>query len=139
MPKRPPRVLCLDDQPMNLRIRKKLLEQFGCEVVAVENVQDCLAAATSESFDVALLDYHLGGQITGEDVARDLRVCAPRVMLVMLTGDPKIPESARKSVDAVLTKGSSSPDDLFWTIQQLLPDCTIKTRRQLIRNPFPRV
>src|SRR5215471_603954 len=126
MPGRPPRILCLDDQPEHLLIRKALLEQFGCEVVAVYDAQTCLHTATHSHFDLALLDYHLGGDINGEDVARDLRVCVPDLRLVMLTGDPHIPKSAKESVDAVLIKGSSSPDDLFWTLETLLPDCKIK-------------
>lgn len=135
---RQPRILCLDDQTANLLVRKTLLEQFGCVVVAVHDAQSCLTAATHEPFDLVLIDYHLGETVTGEDVARDLRVCMPGLMLVMLTGDPKIPESAKKSVDAVLIKGSTNPADLLRTIQELLPDCTIRQHRQpLIRELFP--
>lgn len=127
---RRPRILCLDDQPSNLLIRKALLEQFGCEVTAVGDAQSCLTAATRQSFDLALLDYHLGGETTGADVADDLRICAPGMILVMLTGDPRIPESARKSVDAVLTKGSSCPEDLFKMIEEFLPDCVVNPRHR---------
>jgi CheY-like chemotaxis protein len=130
MPGRPARILCMDDQAVSLYVRKMLLEQFGCEVVAVHDAQSCLSAAVESSFDVALLDYHLGGTVTGEDVARDLRICSPNTALVMLTGDPKIPDSARESVDVVITKGTSSPEDLFSTLQQLAPDCTLKPRHQ---------
>jgi len=107
-----------------------LLEQFGCEVVTVLDAQSCLVAAAESYFDVALIDYHLGTTVAGEDVARDLRVCAPGTALVMLTGDSKIPDSARESVDAVITKGSSQPEDLFVTIEELAPDCKLKPRRQ---------
>ena len=126
---RPARILCLDDQPMALQVRKMLLEQFGCEVVTVLDAQSCLTAAAESEFDVALIDYHLGTAVTGEDVARDMRVCSPRTALIMLTGDPKIPDSARESVDAVITKGSSSPEDLFFAIEDLAPHCTLKPRR----------
>jgi CheY-like chemotaxis protein len=133
------RILCLDDQPMALQVRKMLLEQFGCEVVTVLDAQSCLTAAAESYFDVALIDYHLGTSITGEDVARDMRVCSPGTALVMLTGDPKIPDSAREAVDAVLTKGSSSPEDLFFTIEELAPNCTLKPRRRpLDPSSFPK-
>lgn len=138
MPGKPPRILCLDDQPDHLSVRKMLLEQFGCEVVAVHEALDCLRAATDGSFDLALLDYHLSGEVNGEDVARDLRVCNPQLRLVMLTGDPRIPESAKKSVDAVVIKGFSSPEHLLWTIQQLLPNCVIKARRPMLIVPAPK-
>jgi CheY-like chemotaxis protein len=128
--KKTPRILCLDDKPANLLVRKRLLEQFGCEVVAVHTSQACLQAATQEHFDMAFLDYHLAEGPTGEDVAHDLRVCAPDVVLVMLTGDPGLPESAVRSVDAVLTKGLSGPEQLLQLIKDLVPDCALKPRRE---------
>jgi CheY-like chemotaxis protein len=127
-----PRILCLDDQPENLRVRKLLLEQFGCEVVAVTDSSTCLHAAAQEIFDLVLLDYHLAERITGEDVAHDLRVLLPRIPLIMLTGDPHIPLSARDSVDAVLIKGPSGPAELLDTIQAFLPQCPIKARHQTV-------
>ena len=127
-----PRILCLDDKPENLLVRKALLEQFGCEVVIAYESQACLHAATSEQFDLALIDYHLAEEVTGEDVARDLRSCAPGMILVMLTGDPNLPDSAIRSVDAVLTKGASGPKELLQLIEDLLPDRTLKPRRPLL-------
>jgi hypothetical protein len=46
--------------------------------------------------------------------------------LIMLTGDPAIPETAKASVDAVLIKGASNPSDLLATIQKLLPNATVR-------------
>jgi hypothetical protein len=47
----------------------------------------------------------------------------------MLTGDPKIPASARASVDAVFIKGANDPSDLINTIQQLLPEANLRRPR----------
>lgn len=126
------RILCLDDLPDNLRVRKFLLEQFGCEVVTVTDSAACLRTAAQERFDLAILDYHLAEKVTGEDVARDLRVLLPTRPLVMLTGDPKIPQSVSECVDAVLIKGQTGPGELLNTIQMLLPHCPIKPRRQTV-------
>ena len=131
-PEKKPKILCLDDQPENLQLRITFLEQFGCEVTMVTDAHACLSAATRGSFDLALLDYHLGGEITGEGVAHDLRSCAPGMPLVMLTGDPKIPESAKQSVDDVFIKGDGSPAELLDTFQRLLPDRALKPRRKPI-------
>jgi CheY-like chemotaxis protein len=125
-----PKILCLDDQRDHLGLRKTFLEQFGCEVIAVEDAAGCFEAATREIFDVALLDYHLGGEITGEEVAHDLRRRYPDMPLIMLTGDPGIPDSAKESVDAVLIKGASDPGDLLDAIQKLAPNCDIRPRRK---------
>jgi CheY-like chemotaxis protein len=127
-----PRILCLDDMPENLRVRKFFLEQFGCEVVTVADSSACLQAATQEVFDLVLLDYHLAEEVTGEDVARDLRALLPEIPLVMLTGDPRIPQSACDCVDAVLIKGPSGPAELLDTIQRLLPHRPIRPRHQTV-------
>lgn len=130
MPGKKPRILCLDDQPSNLRVRKLFLEQFGCEVVTVEEAQECLQIATHEPFDLAILDYHLAGEVTGEDVARDLRVALPDLLLMMLSGDPKIPQSAHECVDAVFLKGSGTPAELLDVIRGLLPEYDLKPSRK---------
>ncbi len=125
-----PRILCLDDQRENLRLRKMFLEQFGCEVIAVEDADACLRVATHEAIDLALLDYHLSGEITGEHVAQDLRALFPEMPLIMLTGDPNLPDSAKKSVDMFFIKGASSPADLLDAMENLLPDHSLKPRHK---------
>ncbi len=124
-----PRILCLDDQPQNLSVRKMLLEQFGCEVVTVTDSSTCLHLLVQEPFDLVVLDYHLAEPVTGEDVAGDIATLRPGMPRVMLTGDPKIPESARASVDEVLIKGLSGPAELLDAIERLLPKSRIKPRR----------
>lgn len=137
MPGTKPQILCLDDRPDNLRIRKMLLERFGCDVVTVSEAQECLRIATSVKFDLILLDYHLGSSINGEDIANDLRSCTPDVPLIMLSGDPNIPESAKRSVDAVLIKGQSNPGDLLRTIQLLLPGYDLRAQhRTMVSTVF---
>ncbi|HEV2465245.1 MAG TPA: response regulator [Acidobacteriaceae bacterium] len=130
MPEKKPKILCLDDQRDNLRIRKFFLEQFGCEVIPVEDAQTCLHIATHQPLDLAILDYHLAGDVTGEDVARDLRILVPDLLLMMFSGDPKIPESAKECVDAVYLKGAGSPAELLDVIHSLLPDFDIKPHRK---------
>ncbi|MGC1784986.1 MAG: response regulator [Acidobacteriaceae bacterium] len=139
MAEKNPRILCLDDHEHNLRIRKMLLEQFGCDVTPVTSAQECLRAATGSAFDLVLLDYHLGGKETnGEDVAKDLHACLPNVPLIMLTGDPDIPDSARTCVDALLIKGESNPGDLLRTIQFLLPGYDLRERHEsIVSSIFP--
>lgn len=127
-----PRILCLDDHPDNLRIRKMLLEKFGCEVITVTSSQECLRIAAAEPLDLILLDYHLGGSLNGEEVALDLHTTLPNLPLVMLTGDPNVPQSVRGCVDALLIKGQSNPGDLLRTIQDLLPDYDLRQRHESI-------
>lgn len=130
---RGPKVVCIDDQINNLRVRKLLLEQFGCEVIAVSDPFTGLSEISSSKPDIVLLDYHLANGVTGEEVARDIRAVLPRVPIVFLTGDPHLPKSAHESVDAVLVKGASSPADLLATIRRLVPDAFVKPVRPMMK------
>ena len=123
---RKPRIVCVDDRQDSLAVRKRLLEQFGYDVVAVTYAQDCLLAVTRQEVDLVIIDYHLSGGIKGDELAHDIRTCRSEVPLIMLTGDPAVPEKAKASVDAVLIKGMSNPTDLLALIQTLLPHTTIR-------------
>lgn len=134
-----PTILCVDDMGANLQVRALLLQQFGCKTLTATNANAAIRLAAAEPIDLLLIDYHLANGETGERVARDVRVFKPHIPLVMLTGDAYLPDSACECVDAVLTKGLSSPADLFDTIQRLLPDAKLRPRRpMLIPEPKPK-
>jgi len=116
-----PIILCVDDQSGNLRIRAMMLEQFGCIALTAIDHKSALRAASEKAPDLAVIDYHLANGENGEQLAHDLRVLCPRVLLIMLTGDFKLPPSAADSVDAVLIKGAGGPPALLELIQKLLP------------------
>ena len=130
-----PRILCIDDQPENVRIRAMLLEQFGCEVTTVADHQSTLQAVSSRPFDLLVIDYHLAHGETGEEIARDIRVIRPDLPLIMLTGDSKLPESACETVDAVLIKGVSNPRALLDLVEKLVPGAKLRPRRTPIEPP----
>jgi CheY-like chemotaxis protein len=125
---RKPTILCVDDRADSLLIRKMMLEQFGCAVVTVTDSRACVNALDANSIDLVLIDYHLAEATNGEDLARRIRASRPGLPLIMLTGDPKIPESVHESVDAVLIKGASNPADMLDLIQELLPEASLKSR-----------
>jgi CheY-like chemotaxis protein len=128
-----PTILCIDDRPMNLRVRTMLLEQFGCNTIAVEDYRSALRVVTErDDVDLLVIDYHLANGETGEDIARDVRNMRPQIPLIMLTGDIRLPESACRSVDAVLIKGVSNPTALLDLIEKLLPNTTILPRHDPI-------
>ncbi len=129
---RKPKILCVDDQAENLRIRAMLLEQFGCEVVQVQDHRGALRALTENGVDLMVIDYHLAAGETGEDIARDVRAMRPDLPLVMLTGDAKLPESASDCVDAVVIKGVSNPGSLMDLIEKLVPGTKLRPRRPML-------
>jgi CheY-like chemotaxis protein len=126
--KKKPKILCVDDQVENLRVRAMFLEQFGCEVVQTQDHQSTLREVTEDGIDLIVIDYHLADGQTGEEVARDVRVLRPQLPLIMLSGDTKLPESASRIVDAVLIKGTSDPKALLELIEQLVPGTKLRSR-----------
>ena len=134
---RKPSILCVDDRADSLLIRKLMLQQFGCDVVAVNDAPSCLDVLNQHAIDVVLIDYHLAAQTTGEALAHMIRKRWPSVALVMLTGDPKIPDSARESVDAVLIKGASDPKDMMDLIEHLVPEAALRPRRSIVVPDSP--
>ena len=127
-----PTILCVDDQAGNLQIRALLLQQFGCATLTASDHRSALHAATEGTVDLAVIDYHLADGETGEDIARDLRVMHPRLPLIMLTGDSKLPQSTCELVDEVLIKGAGNPRALIDLIQKLLPDAELVPRKEML-------
>jgi CheY-like chemotaxis protein len=130
-----PLLLCIDDQVVNAEIRAVLLRQFGCEVLVVAEPAEALRELDARNFDLVLIDYHLENGVLGDDVAREIRSRKPTLPLLMLTGDAKLPDDAKDSVNAVLIKGASNPADLWEAVQELIPNKKLKPRR----GPFPHV
>ena len=58
---RPPRVLCVDDNPANLLLLETLLTDMGGKVVAVSSGQDALEAVKHNSFDLVFMDVQMPG------------------------------------------------------------------------------
>jgi CheY-like chemotaxis protein len=123
-----PTILCVDDRMENLLIRKRMLEVFGCVVMTSPDSSSCLTALNENRVDLVIIDYHLDKEMNGAELAREIRNTRPKLPLIMLTGDPNIPDSARETVDAVLIKGASNPRDMLDLIQELVPDANLKPR-----------
>ena len=133
-----PTILCVDDLQVNLSVRMLLLQQFGCDTLPASDHTTAIRIAAENPIDLAVIDYHLANGETGEQVAQDIRVLKPNVPLIMLTGDAHLPAHVNQHVDAVLTKGLSSPDELLALIQRLVPDAQLRPRRpMLVPQPPP--
>jgi signal transduction histidine kinase/CheY-like chemotaxis protein len=58
---RPPRVLLVDDHPMNRELGHALLTLAGCEVSTANDGTQALEAARLDTFDLILMDVHMPG------------------------------------------------------------------------------
>lgn len=93
-----PRVLIIDDDATDIELAAKPLRKFGCEVYAARNSMEAehllmtnVGPGRGFPFDFALLDLRMPGDAT-EEVLRIFDEKAPRVPIVILTGDPSNPK-----------------------------------------------
>ena len=117
-----PTILCVDDKGPNVLIRAKLLEVRGYNVITSTDGSSALKAVTEQQVDLALIDYHISGGLNGEEIAKAIRKVYPNLPLLMLPGDPYVPQSARDSVDACLIKGADPAVILLSAIEKLLSE-----------------
>ena len=69
---RPPRVLCVDDNPANLLLVQTLLEDLGAQVVAVDSGSAAIRAVHHDSFDLVLMDVQMPG-MDGRETTEKIR------------------------------------------------------------------
>jgi two-component system, OmpR family, response regulator len=108
-PRRPIRVLLLDDREENLLLRSTILRQNGYEVIATASIED--AQKQLENIDIAVLDYHLGAGKFGTEVAESLRGERPHVPIIILSAT--LERKFGGIADMHLLKGYSTMDDLL--------------------------
>ncbi len=109
-PKKPIRVLLLDDREENLLLRSTILRQQGYEAVTSSSIEE--AEAKLGDIDIAVLDYHLGAGKFGTDVATSLRQKRPQVPIIILSATLDRAFGGGLA-DMHLLKGYSSVDDML--------------------------
>ncbi len=67
-----PRVLVVEDNPVNLELVAELLEQEGCQVLPAASAEAGLREAEAEQPDLILMDLQLPG-MTGYEATRQLK------------------------------------------------------------------
>jgi two-component system, OmpR family, alkaline phosphatase synthesis response regulator PhoP len=127
-----PTVLCIDDSREGLATRKLFLELKGYSVLTATDGQTGLDLIASVQIDAVILDYRMPG-LSGESVAREIKSRWPRVPIVMLSGYPEVPKSAKDLSDAFVVKGTH-PNVLLSELERLIgfqpvPNATITAER----------
>ncbi len=92
------RVLVVDDE-RNIRLTlRAFLQDQRYEVALAEDADQALALLAQSSWDVVLTDMVLPG-LSGLDLLKAIRVAAPDVQVIMMTGEPTV-ETAAEAVRA---------------------------------------
>lgn len=112
-------ILCIDDEPEGLLLRKIMLEAEGYQVLTAQSGKQGLSLLSDSHIDAVVLDYRMPG-MDGAEVARVMRERWPCVPIVMLSGYPEdVPEESLRLVNAFLIKGLS-PEQLFIVLEGTL-------------------
>lgn len=111
-------ILCIDDEPLGLYMRKLMLEAQGYRVVTAESGLHGLAIFQKLVVDLVVLDYRMPG-MDGHVVARELKRLRPFVPIIILTAYQDLPVELLTLVNKPLIKGED-PSVLLTIIEELL-------------------
>jgi len=85
-PSRPLSVLVVDDEDLVRKFVERVLREAGYQTATASDGPEALAVAgTLESFDILVTDVMMP-QMTGDELARRLRVSSPSIKVLYLTG-----------------------------------------------------
>jgi len=81
------RILVVDDDPLATEISSAVLEDGGCDVVAVENAAAALKVlAGDRDFDAVVSDMNMPG-LSGLELFQALRAAGNQLPFILLSGD----------------------------------------------------
>ena len=120
---RPLAILVAEDNPVNQKVTRRILEHAGHSVSVVANGEDALDALDAGRFDALIVDINMPG-MSGLELVKIQRMAAlgqPRLPIIALSADAT-PETRRAcedaGVDAYLTK-PIEPSRLLTTLKDL--------------------
>ena len=96
-----PLLLCIEDEAIQLLIRKKVLEQDGYSVIGVTKAADALTTLREAPVCAVIADHMLQGT-TGTELAKEMKKIKPDVPIILFSGT--VPQSLN-AVDVYVNKG----------------------------------
>ena len=104
----PHTILCVDDEPVGLHVRRMLLERAGYRVFTALDGPSGLEIFAREPIEAVVLDYAMPG-MTGGEVATLMRATRPDVPILMLSAYTSLPPEVHEVVTLSMTKGEGAP------------------------------
>lgn len=86
-------ILCVDDEPVSLLVRTRVLEKAGYEVIPVNSAAEALEALQSRPVDLVLTDLIMPG-MNGAELAREIKTQNPGLPVILFSGVNEIPEGS---------------------------------------------
>lgn len=110
-------ILSVDDEPVILSTREKVLRGEGYEVLSAVDGEKALQMFAASPPDLVLLDYVMPG-VDGGIIAQQIKGRNPRVPIIMVSAN-QVPSEALTCVDCFVSKGQG-PALLLQQIRHLL-------------------
>jgi len=114
----PKTILCVDDEKLQLQLRKVLLESAGFVVLAAQSSEEAMEMFRAHHVDAVVTDYWLSGN-NGTALAEQMKRLRPRIPILMLSGFSSLPGEGAV-VDAWLRKAEVEPEELIETVNRLI-------------------
>jgi response regulator RpfG family c-di-GMP phosphodiesterase len=111
-----PTLLCIDDLPQALELRRATLESHGYRVMIASNGYAALRLLEKASVSAVLLEYKVEGMDT-EAIAFHIKHRFPNLPIILLSGYSEIPERILWLVDECVMK-SELPERLVPIIER---------------------
>ncbi|MGH9515100.1 MAG: response regulator [Terriglobales bacterium] len=104
-----PLILCVEDSPTYLVLRKKVLEREGYEVIGVTSTDEALKALRDFPVCATIADHMLQGT-NGSELAREMKKIKPKVPIILFSGT--VPQSLN-AVDVYVYVNKGEPTAKF--------------------------
>ena len=78
-------ILCLEDNPTHLALRKKVLEREGYDIISVATADEAVKALRNFPICAVITDHLLQGT-TGTQLAREMKKIKPYVPIILFSG-----------------------------------------------------
>jgi DNA-binding NtrC family response regulator len=82
-------ILCIDDEELELSLRKMVLEAAGYAVFTATNASNALEVFRVQRIDLVITDNVRG--VTSHSFAGELRHLSPHLRIMVLSGGPTLP------------------------------------------------
>jgi len=112
-----PRILCIDDAEIALRVRKLLLTNAGYSVLTAASGEEGFEIFKQNPVDLVIADHFLSDK-TGAEIAKEMKECRPQVPILIVSAASDQP-AGLEFADGFISKGEG-PDALLDAIAQLL-------------------
>ena len=111
-------LLCVDDEPLGLEVRKVVLQRQGYDVLTATSGREALKVFADNPITAVILDYSMP-EMNGCQIAAELKRMNPAVKILLLSAYLDLPDEVTKYVDARAVK-ATSPKAFLSALQQLL-------------------